>query len=138
MLHAEVGAETDGRSPARSTGLVLALHECKQRLRLGKQKVAPLHQRCTVAPALQAANGTVGAFGAPDLFAATALFIRDLGLFSAVRLRRSVMTVAQHEPTLHHSAGHRRMRDAAVWRSIGIGAGFAATGLAMMASAFIG
>lgn len=48
------------------------------------------------------------------------------------------MTVTQLEPALHHSAGHRRIRDGAVWRSIGIGAGFAATGLAMMASALIG
>jgi hypothetical protein len=38
----------------------------------------------------------------------------------------------------HHSTGHRAKRDAALWRSIGIGAGFAATAFAMMASAFVG
>ncbi len=39
---------------------------------------------------------------------------------------------------LHNAAAQRLSRDAALWRSIGIGMGFAAAGFAVMASALAG
>jgi len=62
---------------------------------------------------------------------------------TVAQLVHPAYSVARHSgravfKTLHQTAGHRPTRDAALWRSIGIGAGFAATGFAMMASALIG
>jgi hypothetical protein len=83
--------------------------------------------------------------------AGTPCFRRSRAPFA--RLRRSAVTVAQlvrpaysvarHSPRaffrrLHHTATQRCMRDAALWRAIGIGGAFAATGFAIMASALAG
>ena len=62
---------------------------------------------------------------------------------TVAQLVHPAYSVARHSrravfQTLHQTVRLHPTRDAALWRSIGIGAGFAASGFALMASAFIG
>lgn len=59
------------------------------------------------------------------------------------QLIHPVHSVARHSRhaffhALHQNATQRSTRDSALWRAIGIGAAFAATGFAMMATALTG
>ncbi len=52
--------------------------------------------------------------------------------------QRALFRALQQTITLRQAAAEYLSRDAALWRAIGIGMGFAATGFAIMASAFTG